>query len=128
MKRIAGYSLLTALLAGLLWTVAPAQVTNPLTRAVLQARAWTFTALQTFAGGLKLGATSNAVTPAGIKLDADTGDIETYKNGTLSTRDRGTSWQPPFCPPDPNDMGVGFCYDAATGKMKVRDAAGVRDL
>lgn len=89
--------------------------------------AWNYIALQNFTG-VKFNSTSQAVTPNGMKLDADTGDIETYKGGLVAGRNRGTSWMPPECPAIVGDMGLGFCYDQATGKIKVKDAAGVRDL
>ena len=147
MKRIAGHAALTALILGLLaYAAFPQTVVNALTAARLQARAWTYTALQTFSGGANVtggyhrDASSLNVTSGSQvgfegqsgdthqKRDADTGTLDTYKDGALSEINRGTSWQPPFCPTDVNDMGVGFCYDTATGKMKIRDAAGARDL
>lgn len=122
MKKALLYLTLTlALLAGL-WTTAGSQTgTNWLTRSILRTQALSY-------GGVIFQSTTNAVTPNGMKLNADTGDIETYKGGVVAGRNRGTSWMPPECPSDTSTMGIGVCYDQATGRMKLRDAAGVRDL
>lgn len=77
---------------------------------------------------LALTATTNAAPTNGVRLDADNGTLDVYKGGAVAGRTRETSWMPPECPADVQDMEVGVCYDQATGKLKVRDAAGVRDL
>lgn len=104
----------------------------------------TFAELKTFSGGATAsgGGAGGALTvSAGSavgfegqsgdtyqKRDADTGTLDTYKDGVLSEINRGTSKGFPPCPSPVEDMGLGICYDAVTGVHKLRNAAGVRDL
>ena len=142
MKRKAGWLALTALtlLLGWMWRPVVAQ----LKYAALSV-AQTFTALQTFSGGVTAsgGGAGGALTVSagsGIgfegqagdtyqKRDADTGGLDTYKDGTLTTREGVNEWIPPDCATsdDPQTFG-GFCKDAATGRIRYRDAGGVKEL
>jgi hypothetical protein len=149
MKRIAGVAFLTVLLlVAVLWSPDPVstQVRNAVTPAVLQARAWTFAALQTFpaganvTGGYHRDATSLNVTGGSqvgfegqsgdtyVKRDADVSSLDAYKDGSIGWSVIGGMFQPPACPADMGAAPPGFCYDTATGVIKMVDASGVRDL
>lgn len=116
------------LVALLIWYTAmyPQTVTGALSAALLQGRSWTFTALQSFSG-VKFNATTQAVTPTGMKLDADTGSLDAYKDGILATRVKANEWTPPVCA-DANGPvnGGSLCY--YNGRLLFRDGAGTHAL
>lgn len=135
MKKPLLYLTLTvALLAGL-WTAASPQiVTNAITRAILQSRAWTFTPLQTFSGGANVtggyhrDATSlNVTSGSNVGFEGQSGDTHLRRETTTasleSTLDGARGWsviggvlQAPDCPTDLNTAPPGWCYDATTGE------------
>lgn len=88
----------------------------------------TFSAVQTFARPVAF-TTSTATAPAtGIKFDADTGSLDVYKSGSLTTQQRTNEWIAPDCDSDGPDSFGGFCKQQTDGKLYYRDAGGVKAL
>ncbi len=96
MKKIALYLMLT--LAAVVGFVPPVrtQVLNAITPALLQARAWTFTALQTFSGGvktpLKIGTDYTLANPAVAPTGATSATSGTCTTGANSPYRFYTAW------------------------------------
>jgi hypothetical protein len=81
--------------------------------------AQTFTQLQTLAAGLAFTASTATAPSTGIKFDADTGSLDTYKGGVLAEQERGDHWIPPPCPADTSGMEYGsVCHSGGIIKYR----------
>lgn len=119
--RIAGLTLV--LLFGL-WTVAPAQVLNAITPALLQARLWTFSQGIAVSSGQKIYLEGSGGDTYLLR-DADTNCVQQWKDGSLTWQLCGNRVIPPDCGSDLSSYALGsYCKDTSTGWIYMRTGGG----
>lgn len=123
MNRFLPYVGVTIVLAVVFLTAIPATTYTYAVKELAQ----TFTALQTFANGITLTGTTQAVPASGVFMRYDSASqcYQIYKDQVLSNKICDGYASPPNCPSDTSLMAPGTCYDTLSGKMLTKTADGM---